>query len=225
MSKVTNLPVGCLDRAFHRVFATPGVLPDPSRFNRETAARFCDRFAEWKRSTLQGRFRYRKSAAGSAGETALTNADGTPKESIVQGRIGTRLAEGTPCAKYLYDAFAYDSPLELDNIRSEISEVVVYGKIPRRSIAIPVVTGETYSPDFLYVVRRADGSQELNVVVETKDVETDSDLRGTERERIACAKVFFKNLEEEGCPVVFRTQLKNDRMRQLLEQVLSTGPS
>jgi len=225
VSKVTNLPVGCLDRAFHRVFATPGTLPDPSRFNRETAARFCDRFAEWKRATLQGRFRYRKSAAGSAGETALTNADGTPKESIVQGRIGTRLAEGTPCAKYLYDAFAYDSPLELDNIRSEISEVVVYGKIPRRSIAIPVVTGETYSPDFLYVVRRADGSQELNVVVETKDVDTDSDLRGTERERIACAKVFFKNLEEEGFPVVFRTQLKNDRMRQLLEQVLSANQS
>ena len=87
------------------------------------------------------------------------------------------------------------------------------------------VTGETYSPDFLYVVRRADGSQELNVVVETKDVDADSDLRGTERERIACAKVFFKNLEEEGFPVVFRTQLKNDRMRQLLEQVLSADQS
>ncbi len=226
ISKATNLPVGCLDRAFRKVAAKAlPPFPEPAKFNRETAKRFCQYFSEWKHSALQGRFRYRKAPASGTGETALTNADGSAKEAIAAGRIGTRITDGTPCGKYLYDAFAYDSPLELDNIRSEISEVVVYGKIPRRSIAIPVLTGETYSPDFLYVVRHADGSQELNVVVETKDVESSSELRGTESDRIECARVFFRNLEEEGFPVVFRTQLKNERMRVLLEEVLRSSPS
>ena len=32
----------------------------------------------------------------------------------------------------------------------------------------------------------------LNLIVETKDVENQTDLRGTEAAKIACAKVFFK---------------------------------
>ena len=38
-------------------------------------------------------------------------------------------------------------------------EVVVYGKIPRRSIQIPTIVNETYSPDFMYVVKRSDGEK------------------------------------------------------------------
>ena len=47
---------------------------------------------------------------------------------IAQGRIGTRILEGIPSEKYLYDTFAYDSPLEKDNITADIDEVIVYGK-------------------------------------------------------------------------------------------------
>lgn len=122
--------------------------------------------------------------------------------------------------KYLYDAKAYDSPLELQNINAVIDEVIVYGKIPRSSIAIPTITGESYSPDFMYVVKKDNGEKELTIVVETKDVENKSTLRDTESVKIQCAEVFFKNLSAQGYNVHFRTQLKNKKMLQIIKEVL-----
>ena len=143
------------------------------------------------------------------------------KGEIAQGRIGTKIAPGTPSAKYLYDSFAYDSPLERDNITADIEEVIVYGKIPRASIAIPTITGGMYSPDFMYVVKRGNGKKELNIVVETKDVENKEELRGTEKAKIECAKVFFDMLTKDGYTVYFRNQLGNKQMAQIIHEVMS----
>ena len=101
-----------------------------------------------------------------------------------------------------------------------IDEVVVYGKIPRNSIAIPTIAGESYSPDFMYVVKKDNGEKELNVVVETKDVKSKSDLRDIESTKIKCAEVFFKNLSAQGYNVCFRTQLGNENMLQIVKDVL-----
>ena len=126
----------------------------------------------------------------------------------------------TPSSKYLYDAFAYDSPLEKDNVTTDIEEVVVYGKIPRSSIAIPTITGSMYSPDFMYVVKKASGEKELNIVIETKDVEGKDVLRGTEAAKIECARVFFEILSKEGYTVHFRDQINNKQMAQIINEVL-----
>ena len=96
----------------------------------------------------------------------------------------------------------------------------MYGKIPRRSIAIPTITGETYSPDFMYVVKRASGEKELNIIVETKDVENKSELRGTEGDKIQCAELFFHILEQDGYKVYFKTQINNRQMEQIVADVL-----
>ena len=102
--------------------------------------------------------------------TALTFSDGTPKSEITQGVIGTKFIEGTPSEKYLYDVYAFDSPLEKDNLLVDgIQEIIVYGKIPKSSIAIPTITGQSYSPDFMYVIKKDNGEKILNVIVETKD--------------------------------------------------------
>ena len=122
--------------------------------------------------------------------------------------------------KYLYDNKAYDSSLELKNINTSIDEVIVYGKIPRNSIAIPTITGESYSPDFMYVVKKDNGEKELNIVVETKGVENKSTLRGIEEAKIQCAKVFFNNLSAQGYNVYFRTQLNNKKILQIVKDVL-----
>ena len=122
--------------------------------------------------------------------------------------------------KYLYDTKAYDSSLELKNINTSIDEVIVYGKIPRNSIAIPTITGESYSPDFMYVVKKDNGEKELNIVVETKGVENKSTLRGIEEAKIKCAGVFFNNLSAQGYNVYFRTQLNNKKMLQVVKEVL-----
>ena len=169
--------------------------------------------------TTRNVFKYVKSKTALR-ETSLSFADGTPKESIAQGRIGTKLIEGTPSDKYLYDTFAYDSPLEQKNITSEVEEVVVYGKIPRKSIAIPTITGGTYSPDFMYVVKRKDGTKDLNIIIETKDVEGKTDLRGTEGVKIECAEVFFDALSEEGYTVHFEKQLNNKDLLQIINDIL-----
>lgn len=176
-------------------------------------------FATWKTENLQGRFKYERSKAP-LGATALTYADGSVRSEVAQGRIGTKIMPGTPSAKYLYDAYAYDSPLERDNIMADIEEVIVYGKIPRASIAIPTIAGSMYSPDFMYVVKHSNGDKELNIIVETKDVEGKTDLRSEEKVKIDCAKVFFNTLTADGYKVHFRTQIGNKQMIQIINEVM-----
>lgn len=180
---------------------------------------FCAEFATWKNEKLQGRFRYERSKTP-LGATALTYADGTVRNEISQGRIGTKLVPGTPSDKYLYDTYTYDSPLEKDNITADIEEVIVYGKTPRSSIAIPTITGGMYSPDFMYIVKHINGDKELNIVVETKDVQNKNDLRGTEKAKIECARVFFDMLTADGYTVHFRDQLGNKQMVQIINDVI-----
>ena len=110
--------------------------------------------------------------------------------------------------------------MEKQNITSDIESVTVYGKIPRSSISIPTITGGTYSPDFMYVVTRTSGEKELNVIVETKDVENKTELRGTEKAKIKCAELFFSMLEQDGYKVYFKTQINNKQMKQIIDEVL-----
>lgn len=218
--RATNLPISVLHSAMKSYVKEHGPI-DPKHINESSASAFCAKFQEWKLANLQGRFHYVKGSA-QPGATALTYADGSPREEISQGRIGTKLAPGTPSDKYLYDAYAYDSPLEKENLTAGIEEVIVYGKIPRSSIAIPTITGGMYSPDFMYVVKKSDGKKILNIVVETKDVEDRTVLRGNEEAKIKCAEVFFENLSKEGYTVHFHKQLNNKQMAQIINEVLNS---
>jgi type III restriction enzyme len=103
---------------------------------------------------------------------------------------------------------------------ADIEKVVVYGKIPRSSIAIPTITGGMYSPDFMYIVKKRNGEKELNIVVETKDVENKNSLRGTEKANLKCARLFFDILSEDGYTVHFRDQLNNRQIAQIINEVL-----
>lgn len=218
ISNATNLPIKVLHSALCK-FAGKHGTDFTAHINENSVAGFCSEFAVWKNDHLQGHFRYERSRSPLSA-TALTYADGTVRNEISQGRIGTKIIPGTPSSKYLYDTYAYDSPLEKDNITADIESVTVYGKIPRSSIAIPTITGGMYSPDFMYVVKRTDGSKELNIIVETKDVEGKTDLRGDEKAKIECAKVFFETLTADGYTVHFRDQLGNKQMYQIINEVL-----
>ncbi|WP_416177228.1 type III restriction-modification system endonuclease [Dialister sp.] len=221
ISRLTNLPVPTLHRSFQKyVKKHPQV--DKTYFNVATIEKFRDAWNMWKMNHLSGHFRY-VSAQSQSKQTALTDAAGNPLETIAQGRIGTYLEEGTPSEKYLYDVMAYDSPLELSNIKSgDIEEIVVYGKIPRRSIAIPTISGGTYSPDFMYIVKKKDGKKELHLIVETKD-KKESDLTDDEKVKIRCAEIFFENLSREGYKVFFHRQMKSDKMKAIIDDVLLHG--
>src|SRR5574344_289238 len=192
-------------------------------FNEQSLERFVSKIQDWKINNYEGRYQYKKVSSAKTKPSALNYSDGMPKQTVSVGRIGTIIEPGAPAKEYLYDIIAYDSPLEGVDIKSrDVDSVVVYGKIPRKSIAIPTVTGETYSPDFMYVVRKTDGSKELNLIVETKDVRTEEDLRGIEKAKIKCAEVFFENLKNEGLNVVFKKQLSSTAMKTIIQNAIIT---
>lgn len=226
VSDATNISLKKIHSAICHYTKKSGKIKD-SHFNEQAVSALVQAFTDWKIETLQGHFKYKKTG-GSTSATALTYADGSVREEIAQGRIGVKMKEGDAADKYLYDAKAYDSPLELEDIESDIdgglsgiAEVIVYGKIPRSSIAIPTIAGGTYSPDFMYVVKKINGDKELNIVVETKDVDKESALRIVEDAKIKCAEIFFKNLSAQGYNVHFRTQLNNKKMLQIVKEVIT----
>ena len=216
--KGTNIPIIVMHKAMCS-FVNKNPYFDSSYINDSTVIAFCNKFQEWKNDNLQGRFHYERSKCHIV-STALSYEGGEVKAEIAQGRIGTMMVPGTPSDKYLYDSYAYDSPLEKNNITADIEDVVAYGKIPRRSIAIPTTTGGMYSPDFMYVIKRKKGEKELNLIVETKDVENKSALRGVEKARIECAKVFFEMLSKDGYRVYFKDQLGNKQMLQIIKEMV-----
>ncbi|MGH4117183.1 type III restriction-modification system endonuclease [Clostridium sp.] len=218
ISNRTNIPITLIHKAILE-YSKSHEIQD-RHINEYSATNIIKGFDEWKSNNLQGRFNYRKTGLP-IHPTALTNKDGTAKKVIKQGRIGTKMVAGEAFDKYLYDVVAYDSPLEHDNIQAEIDEVVVFGKIPRNSIRIPTINGGTYSPDFMYVVKKKDGTKEINIVVETKDVENKNSLRGIEGDKIQCAVVFFNQLKIDGYDVKFRTQLSNKKIKTIVNEILA----
>lgn len=219
VSRITNIPLPMLHGAIHRYVSSHRQL-SAELFNEVSIASFCDAFRQWKAQHLVGHFRYALSKSRRK-KTALSDEQGEAIKEIKQGRIGIRFEEGTPSAKYLYDGMAYDSPLELENIKSgDIEEVVVYGKIPRSSIAIPTIAGSTYSPDFMYIVKRKSGSKELHLIVETKDKPV-SALTMEENLKIDCAKIFFDTLSKEGYKVYFHKQMQGDKMKEIVDEVVT----
>lgn len=218
INKATSIPIGTLHNAISDYAKTDGTFSQ-AYINESSASRFISKFIDWKYANLKGRFNYKQTAYTSI-STKLTNADGTIRAEVVQGEIGINLMKGKPSAKYLYDVIAYDSPLECKNIMEDIEEVVVYGKIPRRSISIPTIGTDSYSPDFMYIVKKANGEKELNIVIETKQVEGKSTLRGEEEMKINCAKAFFNQLSIDGYKVFFQTQLNNNGVKSIIEDIV-----
>lgn len=218
INRQTNLPIQLLHQVILAYTQEHSITAE--KINEQSLANFVHLFSEWKINALSGRFIYSK-ANLPVKATSLTYADGTPRTEITQGVIGTKFIEGTPAPKYLYDVYAFDSALEKENLLVDgIQEIVVYGKIPKNSIAIPTITGEKYSPDFMYVVKKDTGEKILNVIVETKGVENKTDLRAIEQAKIDCARVFFKQLTLDGYKVEFYTQLNNKKIRAIIDEVL-----
>lgn len=189
-----------------------------------TLSQLIGKFRDWKINNLGGCISY-KQANYRAKTTALTNADGSVRDEVVMGRLGKKTDNSKVPSEYLYEPIAFDSPLERTNIldKIDVAELVVYGKIPNSSIRIPTITDETYSPDFMYVVKKKDGTMQMNVVIETKDVNQDTDLRPKESAKINCAKLFFEQISKDNpsLPVKFERQINRQRMNDIIDRLLT----
>ncbi len=179
-------------------------------------------FNKWLDEKLLKKFSY-KSLDIDSKETSLTDYKGDVLDYVSQGVLGIHRDDTTAVPeRFIYDSIVYDSPKERETIiKSDIDEVVVFGKIPRRSIQIPLFTGGTTSPDFMYVLKR-NGKTEINFIVETKDMKNDKGLRLDETYRIESAKKFFETLKEEGLNVEFKLQFQKDDIVAMINEVCKT---
>ncbi|PUD45568.1 type III restriction-modification system endonuclease [Helicobacter pylori] len=119
----------------------------------------------------------------------------------------------------LYENFMQvDSEIEKDTIEeSNDTKIIVFGKLPR--VKIPVGLNQTYSPDFGYVVENND--KKVLLVVETKGVENENELRDEEKRKISTAKKFFEALKKQGVNIEYKTKLNNDQLSALINEVLN----
>ena len=191
-----------------------------SFFNQKTIAKFTEKYQEWFEKTFLKRFSYKALEIDSL-ETQLTDINGEPKERIVQGLVGIMKDERMVIPdNFLYDTVIFDSDKEKENIKySNIDEVVVFGKIPRKSIQVPLYFGGTTSPDFMYIIKK-DNDYQLNLIVETKDVKKNSDIRNEEEHRILSAEEFFKQLKADGLNISFKKQIKSDDIIKIIKDLI-----
>ncbi|MGH1579623.1 DEAD/DEAH box helicase family protein [Helicobacter pylori] len=121
--------------------------------------------------------------------------------------------------KCLYENFMQvESEIEKDTIEeSNDTKIIVFGKLPR--VKIPVGLNQTYSPDFGYVVENND--KKVLLVVETKGVEHENELREEEKRKISTAKKFFEALKKQGVNIEYKTKMKKDQLSALVNEVLN----
>ncbi len=121
--------------------------------------------------------------------------------------------------KCLYENFIQvDSEIEKDTIEeSNDTKIIVFGKLPR--VKIPIGLNQTYSPDFGYLVENND--KKVLLVVETKGVENENELREEEQRKISTAKKFFEALKKQGVNIEYKTKMKKDQLSALINEVLN----
>ncbi|WP_231200766.1 type III restriction-modification system endonuclease [Helicobacter pylori] len=121
--------------------------------------------------------------------------------------------------KCLYENFMQvDSEIEKDTIEeSNDTKIIVFGKLPR--VKIPIGLNQTYSPDFGYVVENND--KKVLLVVETKGVENENELREEEKRKISTAKKFFEALKKQGVNIEYETKMKKNQLSTLINEVLN----
>jgi type III restriction enzyme len=146
--------------------------------------------------------------------TKLTDKNGKALKEINASDIGTIHSNEKVADKYYFEELFYDSELEKENIQVDIDEVIVFTKIPKNSIKIPVAGGGSYSPDFAYILKTKDGDKKIYFVLETKNVSSKDDLREEELQKIKHAQQFF------GDKIKFETQFKDKKIVQIINEIL-----
>ncbi len=152
---------------------------------------------------------------------AFYDEKGEIREFLDGSLVGDKYEIKNPSAqeKCLYENFMQvESEIEKDTIEeSNDTKIIVFGKLPR--VKIPVGLNQTYSPDFGYVVENND--KKVLLVVETKGVEHENELRDEEKRKISTAKKFFEALKKQGVNIEYKTKMNKDQLSALINEVLN----
>ena len=219
VNKKTGLSIKTIHKVLCKFNQDKGFIDD-RLFSKVVINSIGNEFNIWLDEKLIKNFSY-KALNIDVKETSLTDRNGNVLDELVQGVLGVYRDENVDVPKrFLYDAVIYDSDKEKETlIKSDIEKVRVFGKIPRRSIQIPLFNGGTTSPDFMYVIDSKDGAKQINFIVETKDMKDEKSLRYDEKIRIKSAEKFFETMKENGINVIFKKQLKNDDIVAMINEL------
>ena len=99
--------------------------------------------------------------------TAFTDTNGKPYEAIESSNLGIESSDEITPKNYLFDELFYDSAIERENILQNVDRVLVFTKIPKNALKIPVAGGISYTPDFAYVLKCENGEQ-IYCIIESK---------------------------------------------------------
>jgi len=155
--------------------------------------------------------------------TKLTDENDKILDEITASDVGVLYSDENVADSYFLEELFYDSELERDNIKQEtkIKEVLVFTKIPKNSIKIPVAGGKSYSPDFAYVLNFENGKKKLHFIVETKNVSNKNSLREEEKQKIRHAEKFFNG----DIKIEFKTQFSNNKIVDLIGEIIKDAPT
>ena len=210
LSKILHINL----KTLHQCFVETKIEID-KYLNQSTIRIFKQKFDNYLMSNALNKFsiEYQK-VTNSVHPTKFTNADGKVEDEIDASNVGVFYSDEKVADNYFFDELFYDSELEKENIKTNINEVIVFTKIPKNSIRIPVAGGGSYSPDFAYVVNFENGKKKLHFVVETKNTNEES-LRPEEMKKIKHAEELFNNTIQ----IKFKTQFSNRKIATLIQEI------
>ncbi len=202
---------------------------DENKFNeikkneQEGLKRLEDLFLEIIYQNIKDKISYqmRETTIKNRKNDAFYDEKGEIREFLDGGLVGDKyeIKNSSAQEKCLYENFMQvDSEIEKDTIEeSNDTKIIVFGKLPR--VKIPVGLNQTYSPDFGYVVENND--KKVLLVVETKGVEHENELRDEEKRKISTAKKFFEALKKQGVNIEYETKMKKDQLSALINEILN----
>ena len=217
LCKILNINLNTL----HKVFVNIQDTLDINNYrNIQTIRTIKDGFNKFLLEKSFGEFSIGYNKVSSAiHPTKFTDKNGNQVKGLNASDIGVNFTDTLEVAdSYMFEELYYDSKLEKENIAKNIDEVIVFTKIPKNSIKIPVAGGGTYSPDFAYVIKSKDGNKTLNLVVETKGKDKSS-LAIEEKRKIRHAKQLFKIFGGD-VKIEFKPQFDGKDMADIIKESL-----
>jgi len=219
LTKITNIPMKLIHRTLIMVNNENPI--NKEFFSKQTILNISHYLKQRIYQELIKVYSYKKIENIDIHPTQLTNLDGSPKDYIeTTAYLGNNFSDGKPKENYLYDKILYDSEIEKENIISNVENIEVFAKIPRKTLKIPFIDGSTYSPDFMYVVNKKDSVDSLNLVVESKGVDRHQDVREIENDKIAAATKLFETASNEGIKVNFVKQINSQKIFDIIQRLI-----
>lgn len=217
LNKRTHLPLNLINSSI--IEARLGKNTSNELFNIVTLQNIVDGFDKKFIELYAQRYSY-SSLDYKASTSIFKDVNGKMEfvDELPQGDVGNIVASDIlrKETNYLYDKYVFDSEIEHEVLKvNPPSSVLVYGKLPRRSIKLPTYTGGTTSPDFVYAIKKDEQTLQLHLVVETKsDNPRMSDVIAVNSQREA-----FKNIQN----IEWRLSTKVEDFERDLKELTSTS--